>query len=97
MTDIDSYLGFAMKLFMVFGLTFEIPIATLLLILAGIVSVDTLVDKRRYIIVGCAGVSALITPPDGLSMIMLAIPMWLLFEVGLLFGRLLEKDRRARD
>lgn len=97
MTDIDSYLSFALKLFMVFGLTFEIPIATLLLILAGVVTVDSLVDKRRYIIVGCTGVAALITPPDGLSMIMLAIPMWLLFEVGLLFGRLLEKDRRARD
>jgi sec-independent protein translocase protein TatC len=97
MTDIDSYLSFAMKLFMVFGLTFEIPIVTLLLILAGVVSVDGLVDKRRYIIVGCAGIAALITPPDGLSMIMLTIPMWLLFEIGLLFGRLLEKDRRARD
>lgn len=90
MTDIDSYLSFALKLFMVFGLTFEVPVATLLLILAGVVSVESLVDKRRYIIVGCFAVSAIVTPPDGLSMLMLAIPMWLLFELGLLMGRFLE-------
>lgn len=97
MTDINSYLSFALKLFMVFGLTFEIPIATLLLILAGIVSVESLVDKRRYIIVGCFAVAAIITPPDGLSMLMLAIPMWLLFEVGLLFGRLIEPKPSEAD
>lgn len=95
MTDINSYLSFCLKLFLVFGLTFEVPVATLLLILAGIVSVDTLVAKRRYIIVGCFFVSMFITPPDALSMAMLAIPMWLLFEVGLFFGRMLEKQRTA--
>jgi sec-independent protein translocase protein TatC len=97
MTDINSYLSFAMKLFMVFGLTFEIPIATLLLILAGVVTVESLVDKRRYIIVGCFAVAAVVTPPDGLSMLMLAIPMWLLFELGLFFGRFIETDRREAD
>jgi sec-independent protein translocase protein TatC len=55
-----------------------------------VVSVESLVDKRRYIIVGCFAVSAIVTPPDGLSMLMLAIPMWLLFELGLLMGRFLE-------
>ena len=69
---------------------FAVMIATLLLILAGVVSVESLVDKRRYIIVGCFAVSAIVTPPDGLSMLMLAIPMWLLFELGLLMGRFLE-------
>lgn len=95
MTDINSYLSFCLKLFLVFGITFEVPIATLLLILAGIVSVDTLIAKRRYIIVGCFFVSMFITPPDALSMAMLAIPMWLLFEVGLFFGKFLEKNQQA--
>ena len=92
MTDINSYLSFCLKLFFVFGITFEIPVAILLLILTKIVSVDMLVSKRRYIIVGCFFVSMFITPPDALSMIFLAIPMWLLFELGLFFGRFLEKD-----
>ncbi len=93
MTDIDSYLSFALKLFMVFGLTFEIPVVTFLLILVGIVSIDSLEDKRRYIIVGCFGVAAIVTPPDGISMLMLAFPMWLLFELGLLLAKLLIKDK----
>ncbi|WP_201555661.1 twin-arginine translocase subunit TatC [Psychrobacter sp. 72-O-c] len=94
MTDIDSYLSFSLKLFMVFGLTFEIPVVTLLLILAGIVSIQTLEDKRRYIIVGCFAVAAVVTPPDGVSMLMLAFPMWLLFELGLLLAKILIKEDR---
>ena len=92
MTDINSYLSFCLKLFFVFGITFEIPVAILLLILAKIVSVDTLVSKRRYIVVGCFFVSMFITPPDALGMIFLAVPMWMLFELGLFFGRFLEKN-----
>ena len=92
MTDIDSYLSFALKLFMVFGLTFEIPVVTFLLILVGIVSIQSLEDKRRYIIVGCFGVAAVVTPPDGVSMLLLAIPMWLLFELGLLLAKILIKQ-----
>lgn len=92
MTDIDSYLSFSLKLFMVFGLTFEIPVVTFLLILVGIVSIQSLEDKRRYIIVGCFGLAAVATPPDGVSMLMLAIPMWLLFELGLLLAKILIKD-----
>lgn len=95
MTDIASYLSFAMKLFMVFGLTFEIPVVTLLLILVGVVSTQSLADKRRYIIVACFAVAAIVTPPDGVSMLMLAIPMWLLFELGLLLARLLVKEKSA--
>lgn len=91
MTDINSYLGFCLKLFLVFGLTFEIPIITLVLILIGLVSTQTLVEKRRFIIVGCFFLAMFATPPDALSMIMLAIPMWLLFEIGLMFGKVLEK------
>ena len=91
MTDVNSYLTFCLKLFMVFGLTFEIPIVTLVLILAGFVTVKSLAEKRRYIIVGCFFIAMFITPPDALSMIMLAVPMWILFELGLMFGRILEK------
>ena len=93
MTDINSYLAFCLKLFLVFGLTFEIPVITLLLILIGVVTTQSLVEKRRFIIVGCFFVSMFITPPDAISMIMLAIPMWMLFELGLLFGKILEKRR----
>lgn len=97
MTDIDSYLSFALKLFMVFGVTFEIPVVTLLLILAGIVSIDSLEDKRRYIIVGCFAIAAVVTPPDGISMLMLAFPMWLLFELGLFLAKILIKKQPNAD
>ena len=93
MTDINSYLTFCLKLFLVFGLTFEIPVITLLLILIGLVSTQQLVEKRRFIVVGCFFFSMFITPPDALSMIMLAVPMWILFELGLFFGKLIEKKR----
>jgi sec-independent protein translocase protein TatC len=91
MTEINSYLNFCLKLFLVFGATFEIPVVTLMLILGRFVSIDSLVEKRRYIVVGCFFISMLVTPPDGLSMLLLAVPMWLLFEMGLLLGRILLK------
>lgn len=94
MTDINSYLSFVVKLIFVFGITFEIPIAVLLLVLVGAISVDTLAEKRRYIIVACFAVAAVVTPPDGLSMIMLAVPMWLLFELGLLSARALVRQEK---
>ncbi len=97
MTDINQYLNFCLKLFLAFGVTFEIPVATLLLILAGVVTVDKLTAYRRYIIVGCFAIAMFVTPPDAMSMAMLAVPMWLLFEVGLLFGRVLEKTRAERS
>lgn len=93
MTDINSYLNFCLKLFLVFGVTFEIPIITLVLIVIGFVTTQTLAEKRRFIVVGCFFVSMFITPPDAISMIMLAIPMWMLFELGLLFGKLIEKRK----
>lgn len=94
MTDINSYLSFCLKLFLVFGLTFEIPIITLVLILIGFVTTKTLAAKRRFIIVGCFFVSMFITPPDAISMIMLAVPMWMLFEIGLLLGKVIEKGKK---
>lgn len=92
MTDIQSYLDFVIKLFAVFGIMFEIPVATLLLVLMRVVSPQSLADKRRYIIVGCFFIAAIVTPPDGASMLMLAIPMCLLFELGLMIARMLVKD-----
>ncbi|MFZ5560796.1 MAG: twin-arginine translocase subunit TatC [Pseudomonadota bacterium] len=93
MPDIADYMDLSLKLFLVFGITFEVPIAVFLLIWSGITSSDSLIDKRRYVIVGCFFVSMFLTPPDALSMAMLAVPMWLLFEAGLFFGRLMEKRR----
>lgn len=93
MTDINSYLSFCVKLFLVFGFTFEIPVITLLLILIGVVNTQSLIQKRRFIIVGCFFIAMFVTPPDALSMIMLAIPMWMLFELGLFLGKIVEKRR----
>lgn len=95
MTDIDSYLDFVVKLFLVFGVMFEIPVATLLLVIMQVVSVASLADKRRFIIVGCFAVAAVVTPPDGASMIMLAVPMCLLFELGLLLARALVGEKSS--
>ncbi|MBU3068884.1 twin-arginine translocase subunit TatC [Aestuariicella sp. G3-2] len=92
MTDISSYLDFVLKLFFAFGLAFEIPIAAVILIVAGVVSADGLAQKRPYIIVGCFVFGMLLTPPDIMSQSLLALPMWLLFELGLLFGRLLSRS-----
>lgn len=93
MTDINSYLSFCLKLFLVFGFTFEIPIITLLLVLIGLVTTQQLVEKRRFIIIGCFFIAMFATPPDALSMIMLAIPMWILFELGLFAAKIVEKKK----
>jgi twin arginine-targeting protein translocase tatC len=95
MTDIESYLDFVIKLFLVFGLMFEIPVATMLLVLMRIVTPKQLATKRRYVIVGCFFVSAIITPPDGASMLMLAIPMCILFELGLMAASMFIKPDKS--
>ena len=94
MTDINSYLDFVLKLFFAFGLAFEIPIAAVLLIWAGVTTPEALAGKRPYIIVGCFVVGMLLTPPDIISQSLLAIPMWLLFEVGIYFGRLMQRSSK---
>lgn len=95
MTDIGQYLDFVLTLFFAFGVAFEIPIATFLLVWTGIVDVATLRKSRPYVIVGCFLVGMLLTPPDIFSQTLLAIPMWFLFEVGVLFGSLIQKEREA--
>ena len=91
MTDITKYLDLVLHMFFAFGFAFEIPVATVLLIHAGIVSAEALAAKRRYILVGCFVIGMLLTPPDIFSQTLLAVPMWMLFEAGLFFGRLVQK------
>lgn len=91
MTDINQYLNFVLKLFFAFGVAFEIPIATFLLILSGATTVESLSKKRPYIVLGCFVIGMLLTPPDVVSQSLLAVPMYLLYEVGLLFGRLVRR------
>ncbi len=87
MTDISHYLDFILKLFFAFGLAFEVPIATILLITTGITTTESLAAKRAYIIVGAFAVGMLLTPPDVVSQLLLALPIWLLFESGLFLSK----------
>ena len=90
MPDIRSYLDFVLKLFFAFGLSFEIPIAVVILSWMGVVEPDNLAKKRPYVFVLCFVLGMLLTPPDIISQTLLAIPIWLLFEIGILFGRLVK-------
>jgi sec-independent protein translocase protein TatC len=96
MTDIGQYLDFVLTLFFAFGVAFEIPIATFLLVWVGLVDVATLRKSRPYVVVGCFIVGMVLTPPDILSQTLLAIPMWFLFEVGVLFGSIIQKEREEK-
>ena len=97
MTDINNYLNFVLKLFFAFGVTFEIPVATYLLIKAGVTTVAALSKKRPYIFLGCFVIGMLITPPDIFSQTLLAIPMFLLFELGLIAGRTVKVEPEETD
>lgn len=87
MTDISSYLNFVLKLFLAFGLVFEIPVAMILLIRSGFVDPDTLDNKRPYVVVACFILGMFLTPPDVISQLLLALPMWLLYELGVFIGK----------
>jgi sec-independent protein translocase protein TatC len=95
--DITYYLDFALKLFFAFGIAFEVPIATILLVLGGVTTPESLSQKRPYIVVGAFVFGMLLTPPDPASQVMLAVPMWLLFELGLMLSRLIRKKRKQDD
>ncbi|WP_150051301.1 MULTISPECIES: twin-arginine translocase subunit TatC [Methylomonas] len=88
MTDISTYLDFVLTLFFAFGICFEVPIFTIVLVWTGITTPESLAEKRPYIIVGVFTIAMFLTPPDALSQTLLAVPMWMLFESGLLFSRL---------
>lgn len=95
MTDIGNYLDFAITLFLAFGLAFEVPVVVVVLVRTGIVSVKVLQEIRSYVIVGAFVMGAIFTPPDVVSQIMLAVPLWLLYEAGILAARLMERNHQA--
>jgi sec-independent protein translocase protein TatC len=97
MTDITHYLDFVLTLFFAFGLAFEVPIATIVLVLAGATTPEKLAQKRPYVIVGAFVIGMLLTPPDIISQTLLALPMWILFEVGLILSRMVARDREQRS
>ena len=96
MPDINAYLSFVLKLFFAFGLAFEVPVATVLMVKMGVTTTTSLAAKRPYIIVGAFVVGMLLTPPDLFSQTMLAIPVWILFEIGLYVSKTV-KPRVSED
>ena len=95
MTDMASYLDFTMLLFFAFGLAFEVPVATVLLVATGLVKVESLKKNRGYIVLGIFVVAAFLTPPDAISQSFMAVPMYLLYEIGILLAQFLLRDRLA--
>ena len=96
MTDIGSYLDFVITLFMAFGLAFEVPIAVIALVGFGLVQISTLKEIRYYVIVGAFVVGAIFTPPDIISQFMLAVPLWLLYELGILLAGMIENKKAKK-
>jgi len=97
MPDIGNILNFILTIFFAFGVAFEIPIATFLLVLSGVTTVEALTEKRPYIFLGCFVVGMLVTPPDVFSQAILAIPMWLLFELGVIAARFIRKKELTEN
>ncbi len=97
MTDIGQFLDFVIAIFFAFGIAFEVPVATFLLVLAGATTPQQLAKKRPYIIVSAFVIGMLLTPPDVISQSLLAVPMWGLFEIGLLISKLFIKPRESGD
>jgi len=97
MTDIGRYLDFVVKIFIAFGIAFEVPIVTLVLVKLGITTPNQLAGKRPYVIVGAFILGMLLTPPDIISQILLAIPVWLLFELGLALSRVMVNNKNSNN
>jgi sec-independent protein translocase protein TatC len=97
MTDMANYLDFVLLLFFAFGVAFEIPVATVLLAATGLVKLDTMTKNRGYVVLGIFIVAAFLTPPDALSQCFMAVPMYLLYEAGIVLSRILLKDKLARQ
>ncbi len=97
MTDISSYLDFVLSMFFAFGVAFQVPIVTIVLVWVGVVTPEVLAQKRRYIIVGAFLVAMILTPPDVFSQTFLALPICVLFEVGLLLSRFVVRQQQARE
>lgn len=97
MTDISRYLDFITKLFIAFGAAFEVPVLTFVLVMTGVTTVEKLSGARSYVIVAAFVVGMLLTPPDVISQVLLAIPVWLLFELGLLMSKIVTKRSKATE
>jgi len=97
MTDIEKYLSFAVTMFLAFGVTFEVPVAVVLLVRMGVISVEKLREIRSYVIVGAFVIGAVFTPPDVISQLMLAFPLWLLYELGIVVAVFLNKPQPVRN
>ena len=97
MTDIDKYLSFVLSMFMAFGITFQVPVVVVLLVRMGIVSVEKLREIRSYVIVGAFVLGAIFTPPDVISQFMLAIPLWLLYEAGIVVAAWMGKGKKPAN
>jgi len=97
MTDISRYLDFVITLFLAFGIAFEVPIATIILVATGVTTPDKLAGWRPYIVVGAFALGMVLTPPDVISQTLLALPMWLLFEVGIIFSRILVTGKTQEE
>jgi sec-independent protein translocase protein TatC len=97
MTDITNYLDFVLLLFFAFGIAFEMPVATVLLASTGLVRVETMSKNRGYVLLGIFVIAAFLTPPDALSQTAMAVPMWLLYEVGIFLSRILLRERLAQQ
>jgi sec-independent protein translocase protein TatC len=97
MTDIASYMSFVLTMFFAFGIAFEVPVAVVLLVLSGLVSLEKLRGSRGYVLIGIFVVAAFLTPPDAISQSIMAVPMYLLYEGGLLMARMLAKLRREAE
>lgn len=97
MTDITNYLDFVLLLFFAFGIAFEMPVATVLLAATGLVRLETMTKNRGYVILGIFVIAAFLTPPDALSQTAMAVPMWLLYEVGIVLSRILLRERLAQQ
>ena len=96
-TDIGRYLDFVLALFFGFGLAFEVPIATIILVAIGVTTPKKLAEKRPYVVVAAFIIGMFLTPPDIISQVLLAIPMWILFEAGIIASKIIFKDRLAED
>lgn len=92
--DIASYLDFVLMMFFAFGVAFEVPVAVVLLVLTGIVKVEKLAENRGYVLIGIFVIAAILTPPDAISQCTMAVPMYLLYEGGLVMARIMQKMRR---
>ncbi len=97
MTDITSYMDFVLTMFLCFGLAFEVPVVVVLLVITGLVKVEKLAEIRGYVLIGIFVIAALLTPPDAISQTIMAVPMYLLYEGGIVMARLMNRMRRTES